>query len=73
MQKFKALFRSELFIAILLLVLTSAVAYLPFIGHFGYFYDDWYEMFSAGARQGMQGLTDSVVNVISSQYCVSGN
>ena len=50
MQKLKALFRSELFIAVLLLILVSAVAYLPFINHFGYFYDDWYEMFSAGAR-----------------------
>jgi hypothetical protein len=50
MQKIKSLFRSELFVAILLLVLVSAIAYLPFIGRFGYFYDDWYEMFSAGAR-----------------------
>jgi len=50
MEKIKTFLRSELFISISLLTLISAVAYLPFIGHFRYFNDDWYEMFSAGAK-----------------------
>ncbi len=33
-----------------LLLIVSALAYLPLIGHFGYFYDDWYLMYSAGAH-----------------------
>jgi hypothetical protein len=32
-----------------LLVLISALAYLPNISHFGYFRDDWYLMYSANA------------------------
>lgn len=34
----------------LLLVVVSALAYLPLIGRFGYFNDDWYLMYSAGAH-----------------------
>ncbi len=33
-----------------LLLIVSALAYLPLIGHFGYFNDDWYLMYSAGAH-----------------------
>jgi len=33
-----------------LLVAVSAIAYLPFIAHFSYFNDDWYEMYATGVR-----------------------
>jgi len=48
--KLRSLLKSELFIAVFLLVAVSAIAYLPFIGHFSYFNDDWYEMFATGTR-----------------------
>ncbi|HEX9840036.1 MAG TPA: hypothetical protein VGA72_11840 [Anaerolineales bacterium] len=32
-----------------LLIIVSALSYLPLIGRFGYYYDDWYLMYSAGA------------------------
>ncbi len=50
MSRLRSLIKSELFIAIFLLVAVSAIAYLPFIGHFSYFNDDWYEMFATGTR-----------------------
>ena len=50
MNKLRSLIKSELFIAIFLLVAVSAIAYLPFIAHFSYFNDDWYEMFATGTR-----------------------
>jgi len=49
-NRLRALIKSELFIAIFLLVAVSAIAYLPFIGRFSYFNDDWYEMFATGTR-----------------------
>ena len=36
--------------SIVLLVIVSAIAYLPLVGSFGYYYDDWYLMHSAGAH-----------------------
>ena len=36
-------------LSILLLWITSSVAYLPLVGKLGYYYDDWYLMYSAGA------------------------
>ena len=36
-------------LSILLLLITSSVAYLPLVGKLGYYYDDWYLMYSAGA------------------------
>ena len=50
MNKLRSIIKSELFIAIFLLVAVSAIAYLPFIAHFSYFNDDWYEMFATGTR-----------------------
>ena len=50
MSKLRSLIKSELFIAIFLLVAVSAIAYLPFIALFSYFNDDWYEMFATGTR-----------------------
>ncbi len=32
------------------LILVSALVYLPFIGRFSYYFDDWYLMFAAGER-----------------------
>jgi len=49
-SKLRSLIKSELLIAIFLLVTVSAIAYLPFIAHFSYFNDDWYEMFATGTR-----------------------
>jgi len=34
---------------ILLLLIVSSAAYLPWVGKFGYYNDDWYLMYSAGA------------------------
>ncbi len=34
----------------ILLIVVSALAYLPLIGKFGYYNDDWYLMYSAGAN-----------------------
>ncbi|HUH98308.1 MAG TPA: hypothetical protein VLZ89_13160 [Anaerolineales bacterium] len=50
MNRFRSLIKSELFAAVFLLVAVSAIAYLPFIAHFSYFNDDWYEMFATGTR-----------------------
>jgi hypothetical protein len=50
LNKLRSLIKSELFIAVFLLVAVSAIAYLPFIAHFSYFNDDWYEMFATGTR-----------------------
>src|SRR5690349_7327612 len=40
--------QNELF-SILLLLIASALAYLPYVGKFGYYNDDWYLMYSAAA------------------------
>lgn len=42
--------RFELYLSVSLLTLVSAMVYLLFIRQFGYFNDDWYLMFAAGAR-----------------------
>jgi len=34
---------------ILIIIVISALAYLPLVGEFGYFNDDWYLMYSASA------------------------
>jgi hypothetical protein len=49
-SKFRSLIKSELFFPIFLLVAVSAIAYLPFIAHFSYYNDDWYEMYATGVR-----------------------
>ncbi len=36
-------------LSILVLLIVSLVAYLPLVGKFGYYNDDWYLMYSAGA------------------------
>jgi len=50
MTKVKSVFTSRHFLVICLLALVSGLTYLPFIGQFGYFNDDWYLMYSAGAK-----------------------
>lgn len=41
--------RNDTLIGILVLILLSAIAYLPLLGRQGYTHDDWYLMYSAGA------------------------
>ena len=50
MTRIKAVFHSKTLSAIALLVLISGLAYLPFVGQFGYFNDDWYLMYAASAK-----------------------
>jgi hypothetical protein len=42
--------KSELFVAFVILIAISALSYLPLITHFGYYNDDWYEIYSANSR-----------------------
>src|SRR5215510_8427271 len=41
--------KNKSILSIILLVVVSSIAYLPLVGKFGYFYDDWYLMHSVGA------------------------
>jgi hypothetical protein len=50
MQKIKLFLRSENTIEVIIIILISGLAYLPFVSKFGYFNDDWYLMYAAGAR-----------------------
>ena len=42
--------RFELYLSVFLLTLISGMMYLLFIRRFGYFNDDWYLMYAAGAN-----------------------
>jgi hypothetical protein len=42
--------KNKSILSIVLLTLVSAIAYLPLVGSFGYYYDDWYLMYSVGAN-----------------------
>jgi len=53
MEKVKAIVRSNGFILSTLLLLIAGLFYLPFIFKFGYYYDDWYLMYAAGAKGSM--------------------
>lgn len=46
MGKVKSLFRSETFFSNFLLILVSALVYLPLLGSIGYSNDDWYLMYA---------------------------
>jgi hypothetical protein len=50
MQKVKVIFRSDGFILPALLLIIAGLVYLPFISQIGYFNDDWYLMYAAGAK-----------------------
>jgi len=42
--------KNKSILSISLLVIVSAITYLPLVSSFGYYYDDWYLMHSAGAN-----------------------
>jgi hypothetical protein len=50
MIKVKSFLASRQFLIIGGLTIIAGLAYLPFIGQFGYFNDDWYLMYAAGAK-----------------------
>lgn len=50
MQKLKSFFNSESVILIFVLFIVAGVVYLLFVPRFGYFNDDWYLMYAAGAK-----------------------
>lgn len=50
MQKLKTILRSDGFISSALILGAAALVYLPFVFRFGYYYDDWYLMYAAGAK-----------------------
>ncbi len=50
MDKVKAVVRSKGFMMSALLLFVAGLLYLPFIFKFGYYYDDWYLMYAAGAK-----------------------
>ena len=50
MERVRTFVRSEPLISALLLAAVSALVYLPFIGQFGYYQDDWYSMYAARVR-----------------------
>ena len=50
MDKVKAVIRSNGFMMSVLLLFVAGLLYLPFIFKFGYYYDDWYLMYAAGAK-----------------------
>ena len=47
--------RSEYFYPIIIIIGIAAIAYLPFIGHQGFYRDDWYQIW-AGTTQGTSTL-----------------
>lgn len=50
MNKARLFFRSKNIPVLVTLTVVGVLAYLPFVGQFGYFNDDWYLMYSAGAK-----------------------
>ncbi len=52
---FEQIRKSEIFYPILILIGIAAIAYLPFIGHQGFYRDDWYQIW-AGTTQGSYTL-----------------
>ena len=50
MQKIKSFLRTETFFECILITFISAIVYLVFVPRFGYFNDDWYLMYAAGAK-----------------------
>jgi hypothetical protein len=50
MEKAKAIIRSEFFLVSVMMLVVSGLSYLIFIPKFGYFNDDWYLMYAAGAK-----------------------
>ena len=50
MSKVRFIYKSKNFLIVAALVIIAGLAYLPFVGQFGYFNDDWYLMYAAGAK-----------------------
>lgn len=50
MDKVKSFLKSENFLIVGVLIIIAGLAYLPFVGQFGYFNDDWYLMYAARAK-----------------------
>ncbi len=50
MKQIQSFLKSKDFFVFAVLALVGGLAYLPFTGQFGYFNDDWYLMYSAGAK-----------------------
>lgn len=50
MSKIHSFFRSKDFLIFAALTIIAGLAYLPFVRQFGYFNDDWYLMYAAGAK-----------------------
>ena len=50
MNQIQSLLKSNNFFVVAVIALVGGLAYLPFVGQFGYFNDDWYLMYSAGAK-----------------------
>jgi len=53
MQQVQSFIRRKDTLVLFVLIIVSCLTYLPFVRQFGYFNDDWYLMYSAGAK----GLT----------------
>lgn len=79
MQKIKSIYHSEAFAEIPLLVLISGLLYLLFVPQFGYFNDDWYLMYAAGAKGASAFKNIYIVDrpmralVLSPAYLLFGN
>ena len=50
MKKVRSFLGSKDFLIICLLAVVAGLVYLPFVGQFGFFNDDWYLMYAAGAK-----------------------
>jgi hypothetical protein len=50
MNKVKTFLKSESFLIAAMLIIIAGLAYLPFVGQFGYFNDDWYLMYAARVK-----------------------
>src|SRR5688572_33355053 len=49
MNRIKSVIQSEIFLEQIVLFFISGLTYLFFVPRFGYFNDDWYLMYAAGA------------------------
>jgi hypothetical protein len=50
MNKVKSFLKSRNFLIVAMLIIVAGLAYLPFVGQFGYFNDDWYLMYAARVK-----------------------
>jgi hypothetical protein len=50
MTRLKALLENNKYLTLVVMTLVAGLVYLPFVGQVGYFNDDWYLMYAAGAK-----------------------